>query len=95
VFVEAAQALGREFAARAGTDEEKLAILVERVLLRQPDDQEVKLFHQYLNTQRQRLTEKQLDPVAIAAPGDNAVERAAWTLVARVLLNLDQTITKE
>jgi hypothetical protein len=95
VFLEAAQALGREFAGRAGSDDERLAALFNRALVRQPDSQEADLLRQFLLAQRERLAKKELDAVAIAGPGGNAPERAAWTLVARGLLNLDQTITKE
>jgi hypothetical protein len=95
VFVEAAQALGREFAAQAASDDEKLAALVEQVLVQPPDEHELELLRNYLHAQRQRITANELDAATIAGPGGDAPERAAWTLVARVLLNLDQTITKE
>ena len=38
---------------------------------------------------------QELDAAAIAGPGDNAISRAAWTLVARALLNLDEIITRD
>ena len=44
---------------------------------------------------RQRLDRGELKAVDIAPAGDgSAAERAAWTVVARALLNLDETITK-
>ena len=37
---------------------------------------------------------RELDPEKIAGPGDgDAVERATWTVVARVVLNLDEAVT--
>ncbi len=45
---------------------------------------------------RNGKTKKELDAAAIAGAGaGDANERAAWTVVARALLNLDETITKE
>ena len=44
----------------------------------------------------QRLRAGKLDAKVIAgSPDGDMVERAAWTLVARVVFNLDEMITKE
>jgi hypothetical protein len=49
----------------------------------------------FYRAQKTRFDNKEVDPAAVAGPGDgDARERAAWTAVARVLLNLDETITK-
>jgi hypothetical protein len=48
-----------------------------------------------LHDTRQRLDRGELKAADIAPAGDgSAAERAAWTVVARALLNLDETITK-
>ena len=50
----------------------------------------------FYRTQKKRLDAKELDAAALAGPGEpGASERAAWTLVARSLLNLDEAITKD
>jgi hypothetical protein len=94
-FTEAAQALGKMLAARPGTVEERATYLFRRCLTRPPAADEVKLLAAFYANQKTRLEKKELDPTAIAGPGENADDRAAWTLLARSLLNLDETITKE
>jgi len=57
----------------------------------------------FLQSQRARLESKELKPAEILGEregaendgGSAAAERAAWTLVARALLNLDESITKQ
>jgi hypothetical protein len=95
VMIEAAQALGRLTAARAGTVEEKAGSLFRRLLARPPERDELAMLLQYYETQRGRLERKELDAAAIAGPGgSDAVERAAWTVLARSLFNLDEAVTK-
>lgn len=94
-FTETAQALGRRFAAHGGPVESRVTELFRVCLTRPPSDEEVRLLADFLQAQRQRLTDKQLDAAALAGTGDgNASERAAWTIVARAILNLDECVTK-
>ncbi len=96
VFVEAAQALGRMMAAQSGSDEARAVELFRRVLVRPPSDEERVLVLKFHAAQRERLANGQLVAATIAGPGDgDAATRAAWTLTARTLLNLDETITRE
>jgi hypothetical protein len=96
VFVEAAQALGRAIALRPGSDEERAVELFRRLLTRMPRDDERQLLMKFASTQRERLTGGQLPAATIAGPGEgDAIDRAVWTLTARTLLNLDETITRE
>ena len=47
-----------------------------------------------LKTEKEAVL-KELDAAKIAGPGlGEASERAAWTVLARVLLNLDEAVTK-
>jgi Protein of unknown function (DUF1549)/Protein of unknown function (DUF1553)/Planctomycete cytochrome C len=94
--VEAAQALGRLIADGPGTDRERAILLFRRVLTRPPSDHECELTLAFLGRQRARLTGGELKGADIAGLADGDVpERAAWTLVARALLNLDEAVTKE
>jgi hypothetical protein len=95
VFWEAAQALGTLVATRAGTTEDRIDYLFRRCLVRPPAPDEHKMLVEFFTAQHNRLEKKEVDPAKIAAAGDgDPLERAAWTLVARALLNLDETITK-
>ena len=97
IVVEAAQALGRELAASTlANDDERLQWVFRRLVTRPAASSEQNLLRQFLETQRRRLAAKEIDAGQIAGEGDgDAVERAAWTLVARAILNLDEVITKE
>ncbi len=95
IFTEASQALGRQFAMNNGSDEARLAELFRRCLTRLPTDDEVAMLSRFLKTQRERLAAKELDAATLAGPDEgDARERAAWSLVARALLNLDEAVTK-
>jgi hypothetical protein len=95
VFLEAAQAIGRTFAALPGEDDIKATQLFQRILVRPATFDEKQKLLAYVNVQRERLAKRELDAAAIAGPGENAPERAVWTLLARTLLNLDETVMKE
>ncbi len=96
VFIEAAEALGGLAAAQPGTDEARAGALFRRVLTRPPSGDELARIVAFYQTQKRRLLGKELNAAALAGkgPGD-LTERAAWTAVARALLNLDETVTKE
>ena len=105
IFVEAARGLALRTLAEGGADD---ASRVERAFLlctsRPPSADERRELLAFLATQRQRLADGWLDPREIAAgdpdklpalpAGTTPQDAAAWTLVSRVLLNLDETVTK-
>jgi len=96
VFVEAAQALGREMAARTESSMDRIRHLFRRCLVRPPSDQELHALERFQIDQRKRLHSSELDARAIAGPGsDDVKERAVWTLTARAILNLDEMISRE
>jgi Protein of unknown function (DUF1553)/Protein of unknown function (DUF1549)/Planctomycete cytochrome C len=95
VFEEAAQALGRLIAAHGGAVGARVETLFRRCLTRPPDSDEVARLTAFFQTQKRRFELKELDAKKIAGPGEgDANERAAWTVLARVLLNLDESVTK-
>jgi hypothetical protein len=95
VILEAAQALGRQLSAGNGAVEDRVHRLFHRVLSRPPSADEVRLLVRFYETQKGRFARKELDAAALAGEGAGDVnERAAWTALARVLFNLDETITK-
>jgi hypothetical protein len=96
VFVEAAQALGKQMGAEPGTVDERITALFRRCLTRPPSDDERELLAKYYLAQLDRLKRNELDAEKIAGAGDgDAVERAACTLTARAILNLDEVISKQ
>jgi hypothetical protein len=95
VFTETAQALGKLIAARSGSVEAKVDYLFRRCLTRPPSPDEVTVLAQYYDTQKARLEKKELNATTLTGAADATVDTAAWTLVARSLLNLDEAVTKE
>ncbi|MFM8891957.1 MAG: PSD1 and planctomycete cytochrome C domain-containing protein [Planctomycetia bacterium] len=105
VFVEAARALALRTLREAGPADDAR---VERAFLlctaRPPSADEKQELLGFLAAQRKRLADGWLDPREVATgeagalpnlpAGSTPQDAAAWTLVARVLLNLDETVTK-
>ena len=95
MFVEVARTLGTAVWRSAGDDAGRLANLGRRVLSRPFDDGERAELIAFLDLQRRRLEDGELDAAAVLGDsGADAAERAAWTLVARAVMNLDEAIVK-
>jgi hypothetical protein len=106
VFMECAQALALRALEEGGTtDEARLECAFRRVLARRPAGEESRELLKLLRSQAGRIAEGWLDAKTLAGPAANGApalptgitptQLAAWTLVSRVLLNLDEAITKE
>ena len=106
LFVESARALALRTLREGGeTDAQRLTYAFRRCLARKPNQQEAAELLSLLNKQRQRLVDGWLSPWHLAGYDSTQrpqlprsatpVQFAAWTAVSRVLLNLDETITKE
>jgi hypothetical protein len=97
VIIESAQALGRKMAAAPGSVEDRITQLFRRCLTRPPTTHEAEALLGYYHRQSERLRSGKLDAKAIAGggAGGDVLQRAAWTLTARAVLNLDELITKE
>jgi len=98
VFFEAARALAaRTLKEAAAAPEERAALAFRLCTARRPKPPELAPL---LSFEERQLARFRADPEAAravagaAAPGE-AAELAAWTMVANVLLNLDETLTKE
>jgi len=95
MFVEAAQALGKTTAALPGDDAARIRAIFQRVLTREPRPDEVARLQEFVVAQRERLTSGKLNAQQIAGGGpDGAVERAAWTTLARALFSLDEAVVR-
>ncbi len=94
VFVEASQALGREYAALTTDREARIVALFHHITGRSCTPDEVALMGEFLTQQQTRFESQSLDPAALTG-GENNPAIAAWTTLARSLLNLDEVMTKE
>jgi mono/diheme cytochrome c family protein len=103
IYVEAARVFAERIMKEGGQDaESRIRFVYRRALQRAAKPEEVKLLHEL---QAKHLAQYQADKGAAAAllnvgahaaPADiDAAELAAWTSVARVILNLHEGITRE
>jgi hypothetical protein len=102
VFFEAAQHLAARVVAEAGPGSEARAVLGFRLCVsRKPTPEELRRIVQFQREQRRKF---EVDPEAAIAvvegTWDEAMrvspaELASWILVSNVLLNLDETVTRE
>jgi hypothetical protein len=106
IFVEAARALAlRVLREAVADDEHRAAHAFFLCTCRQPNDEERGAILELLTSRRKRLAEGWLNPRDIVTgdpaklpelpAGTTPQDAAAWTLAARVLLNLDETISKK
>jgi hypothetical protein len=101
-FVEAARALAARVLKEAPADDaERVRWVWQLVLGREPDEREAELLARLLVKHRSEFAEDgkaadELTSVGISprAPTIAPAELAAWTSVSRVLLNLNETITR-
>ncbi|MDX1947897.1 MAG: DUF1553 domain-containing protein, partial [Pirellulaceae bacterium] len=106
LFLECARALALKTMQDGGqTDPGRLAYAFRRCTSRMPDEQETTALLGLLSKQVERFSQPDSKPWDLAAndpanppklpTGVTAPQLAAWTAVSRVILNLDETITKE
>lgn len=111
MFVECSRALAVRIVTEGGdSDSQRLSYAVRCCLGREPRDEECGVLQKFLDKQRSRFaasdagaqlltTGEEASENAVANAklpgGSSAGELAAWTALARVVLNLDETITKE
>ena len=96
ILVEAAQALGKNMADESGDLDAKVTTLFRRCLTRPPTEEEKRALEDFYKTQKERLERKDLVATKLSGIKEGEpVDQAAWTTVARAILNLDEAITKE
>ena len=106
LFMECAQALALKTVREGGRSEaERLTFAFRRCLARTPTTREAAELLELLGRQTTRFGASGQNPLALAVAdpksppalpeGTSPAQLAAWTVVSRVLLNLDETITKE
>ena len=106
LFMESARSLALKTLSEAGNDDRaRLTYAFRRCLTRAPSEPEARELLGLLRAQRARFASGKLEPWELAAndpeeppalpDGTSPEQLAAWTAVSRVLLNLDETITKQ
>lgn len=94
MFIELNQKLAKHiFEKKLPTAEEAIAIIFQRFLTRPPMQLERTNLLQFYQSQLVRLQAGDIDPQAIGGKGATA-EQAALAMVSRIIMNLDETITK-
>ena len=95
IFLESAQALGRQMATLKDSDESRLGRIFVRLFNRDCDAEERADLTRFLAAQRDHYQKNPKSAEAIAgdsAAGLSATEVAAWTVLARALLNTDEFV---
>src|SRR5205807_3297054 len=106
VFLECARALALRTVREGGdTDARRLSYAFRRCLARTPNERESAALLSLLEKETKRFADGKSKPWELAADkpsrpptlpkGVSPPQLAAWTAVSRVLINLDETITKE
>jgi hypothetical protein len=106
MYMEAARALAFRTLEAGGSDErQQISYAFRRCVARTPSKSELDQLATFLNHQEQRFEAREINPWEMLGTnpgfqnhlpaGASPEKAAAWTALARVLLNLDETITKE
>jgi hypothetical protein len=106
IFLECARGLAQQtFRDGGATDAERVIYAFRRCLARPPSEKESATLLALLTKEVERFADGKRNPWELAAAdpehppelpaGTTPAQLAAWTAVSRVLLNLDETITKE
>ncbi len=94
MFLEAARAVAKQAAAEDRSEQEIVTLIFRKLLTRPPTAAEQSALIEFYEQQLARFNSNELDSKLIASSEQPAPKLAAWTMVARVLLNLDETVTK-
>jgi hypothetical protein len=105
MIMECSQAMAARVVTEGGkTDAERIAYAFRLCTSRKPEPDEQKDLATFLAGQQKRFAEGWIDPMKHATPesekpsklpeGVTPTQLASWTALSRVLLNLDETITK-
>ncbi len=95
-ILEAAQALGKHLVETPGTPEQLVSEAFVRCFSRPPAPEELSAVLDFYQKQQQRFTAAPESAKALAGngPAESTIPRAAWTSVARALMNMDEFVTK-
>jgi hypothetical protein len=105
VFMECAQALALHSLEHGKTDQERVIYAFRRCVGRKPESEELNELLELLKKEKAHIGEGWVNVAELTTgknslpknlpPGTNPTQLGAYTVLSRVLLNLDETITKE
>ena len=93
MYLEAAEALARLAMQRSDSDRNRAIFIFRRCVTRPPSGRELADLTDYYEKQLARFSEGEMDAGELLTWDEPTNELAAWMLVARVVLNLDETIS--
>ena len=96
VFIEPSQAIGKQLAEEDASDETRATEVFRRLIVRPPDREELAMLAAFAGRERERFAANDSAAAKVAGgTSGNRVERATWTAVARAVMNLDESVTKD
>lgn len=99
LFMECAVGLAETIlSANSGSEESRIETAFRRCVSRYPSAEEKQVLTQFLNRQRHYFVDHPEEATQISdqkKTKDSTTDFAAWVALSRVLLNMDETITKE
>lgn len=95
MFLELAAASAKLAMKFDGSSRDRAAFLFRRWLTRPPREDEVDAMVAFYETQFARLNAGGLGAATIVGDKSATDELAAWTMLARAVMNLDETVTKQ
>lgn len=97
VFFECAQALGKKVAPMTATTDERIRSIFVTCLARQPNDAELGRLRAFHARQLELMQKSTGSAARIAGESDaaNVDEKAAFAALARVIMNLDEFVTRD
>ena len=94
MFNEAAIALAKEVTSSTQSAEETARNIFQRILTREPDEEELSAMLAYHEEQEQRITSGELQADEVLQTKNSDPATAAWAMLARSLFNLDEAVNK-
>jgi mono/diheme cytochrome c family protein len=101
VYIEAAQALARKMAAAGSTPKEKVVAGFRACMARPPHEVEINRLielydeaHESFAQDAKKAADMATNPIGPLPKGADAVDLAAWTTVANVMMNLDEVVMR-
>ncbi len=95
MFLEFSRALATNvLVQKPQTSGECATMIFRRLLTRKPDQEELTALVEFFDAQRKRIEVSELNAVEISHEKKSTPELAAWIMVTRAVMNLDEAITK-